>query len=210
MWGYGVLLCNGKDIWWICYLVKKIKEKKMFKMQKLLFIPLISVVSFINPHILLLTYLLFGSTLIDFVTGITASWIEKNDSKEHNKKYFIENHKLRKSLTKVMSYLFLIIVTHYFAIIFGINELTIPILNIKTTLITIAFSICISIEVYSVIENLNRIGFDLFGEIKKVIQGIIKIVKFLTNSKKKIEDMIESSDDSEDEDNKTEKVEGEL
>lgn len=168
-------------------------------MQKLLYIPLVIVIGSMNPHITLLIYLLFGSTIADFITGIIASWFEKRDAIEHNnKKYFIESHKLRKSVTKVLSYMFLIIATHFFSVIFNLNKITIPIIKVETTLVTIAFSICILIEVYSVIENLNRMGFDLFGEIKKVISKLVATAKYLSNTKKTITESFE------------EKVEGEL
>lgn len=170
-------------------------------MQKILYVPLVMVIGAINPHVTLLIYLLFGSTICDFVTGIIASYFEKKDSIEHNKKYFIESHKLRKSVTKVLSYMFLIIATHFFAVIFNLDKITIPIIKVETTLVTIAFSICILIEVYSIIENLNRMGFDLFGEIKKVISKLVSTAKYLSNTKKTITESFEEE---------SKKVEGEV
>jgi phage-related holin len=80
----------------------------------------------------------------------------------------------------------LILVSHFFALVFGLKNITIPIIDIHTELSTIAFVVCISIETFSIFENLKRSGFDIAKEVKKVVNGLLSIVKYFQNTKTKI------------------------
>lgn len=155
----------------------------MKQMNKLLFVPLLITIGAISTHTMLLVYLLFGSTILDFITGIIASYTEDKKSKKTYKAYFIQSGRMRESVVKAIAYMFLIITTHVFVTVFSIPLITIPIVGIITSLTTLAFTICISIEVYSVFENLKRSGFDIFAKLGKVITGITKGIKYCVKAK---------------------------
>lgn len=155
-------------------------------MKKLLFVPLLAIFGIFSAHTALLVSMLFFMTFIDFITGIVASYIEDKKVKKEYKAYFIQSEKLRTSVLKTLSYMTLILVSHFFALIFGIGVVTIPIVGLTATLETIAFTICISIEVYSVFENLKRSGFDIFAEFKNVVNAVIKIIKYIVKIKNNI------------------------
>ena len=156
-------------------------------MRKLLFMPLIIALGAVSTNTYLLIILLFGSTLLDFITGIIASYVEDKKVKRNYKAYFIQSNRMRESIVKSISYMFLIILTRIFCIIFAIPAITIPVVGIVTTLTTLAFTICISIETYSIFENLKRSGFDIFGELRKVLSKIASAVKYLSNFKNMVE-----------------------
>lgn len=155
-------------------------------MRKLLFMPLIIALGAVSTNTYLLIILLFGSTILDFITGVIASYVEDKKVKRNYKAYFIQSNKIRESVVKSISYMFLIIVTRIFCIIFSIPVITIPIIGIVTSLTTIAFIMCISIETYSVFENLKRSGFDIFDKFKNVVNAVIKIIKYIVKTKNNI------------------------
>jgi phage-related holin len=130
--------------------------------------------------------MLFLVTVLDFITGVIASYVEDKKVQRVYSAYFLQSNKLRKSAVKTMSYMVLILVSHFFALVFGLKNITIPIIDIHTELSTIAFVVCISIETFSIFENLKRSGFDIAKEIKKVVSGLLSIVKYFQNTKTKI------------------------
>ena len=155
-------------------------------MRKLLFMPLIIALGAVSTNTYLLIILLFGSTILDFITGVIASYVEDKKVNRDYKAYFIQSNKMRDSVVKSISYMFLIMLTQVFSIIFAIPLITIPIVGIVTSLTTLAFTICISIEVYSVFENLKRSGFDIFAKFKNVVNAVIKIIKYIVKTKNNI------------------------
>ena len=155
-------------------------------MRKLLFMPLIIALGPVSTNTYLLIILLFGSTVLDFITGVIASYVEDKKIKRNYKAYFIQSNKIRDSVVKSISYMFLIVVTRVFCIIFSIPLITIPIIGIVTSLTTIAFTMCISIETYSVFENLKRSGFDIFAKFKDVVNAVIKLIKYIVKTKNNI------------------------
>ena len=155
-------------------------------MKKLLFMPLIIALGAVSTNTYLLIILLFGSTVLDFITGVIASYVEDKKIKRNYKAYFIQSNKIRDSVVKSISYMFLIIVTRVFCIIFSIPLITIPIIGIVTSLTTIAFTMCISIETYSVFENLKRSGFDIFAKFSDVVNAVIKLIKYIVKTKNNI------------------------
>lgn len=155
-------------------------------MKKLLFVPLLAIFGIFSAHTALLVSMLFFMTFIDFITGVVASYIEDKKVKKEYKAYFIQSEKLRTSVLKTLSYMTLILVSHFFALIFGIGVVTIPIVGLTATLATLAFTMCISIETYSVFENLKRSGFDIFAKFKSVVNAVIKIIKYIVKTKNNI------------------------
>ena len=156
-------------------------------MKKLLFVPLLMATGMLSANTVLLVSTLFLVTLVDFITGVIASYVEDRKVKRVYSAYFIQSNKLRKSAVKTMSYMMLILISHLFSIIFKLGLFTIPVIGTETELSTIAFTICISIETFSIFENLKRSGFDIFKEIRKVISSVIKGIKYVISTKDKIE-----------------------
>ena len=156
-------------------------------MKKLLFVPLLMATGMLSANTVLLVSTLFLATLVDFITGVIASYVEDRKVKRVYSAYFIQSNKLRKSAVKTMSYMMLILISHLFSIIFKLGLFTIPVIGTETELSTIAFTICISIETFSIFENLKRSGFDIFKEIRKVISSVIKGIKYVIATKDKIE-----------------------
>ena len=159
----------------------------MKNMKKLLFVPLLMATGMLSANTVLLVSTLFLATLVDFITGVIASYVEDRKVKRVYSAYFIQSNKLRKSAVKTMSYMMLILISHLFSIIFKLGLFTIPVIGTETELSTIAFTICISIETFSIFENLKRSGFDIFKEIRKVISSVIKGIKYVIATKDKIE-----------------------
>lgn len=155
-------------------------------MQKLLLVPFALIIgSAINPTSIMLVYALFGATIFDFITGIMAAWIEDKKEEKEYKAYFIQSNKIRKSVIKTMSYIFFILGTMVFSK--ALNVTQINFIGIDTTPTILAFLSCIGIEVYSVIENIKRCGFDIVGEFVKLIKFVVglknKVSKEVTNGK---------------------------
>ena len=159
----------------------------MKNMKKLLFVPLLMAAGILSANTVLLVSTLFLVTILDFITGVVASYVEDKKVKRVYSAYFIQSNKLRKSAVKTMSYMMLILISHFFALVLHLGTFTVPFINVQTELSTIAFVVCISIETFSIFENLKRSGFDVFKEIKKVIDNLVKGAKYLASTKEKIE-----------------------
>lgn len=127
-------------------------------------------------------YLLMIFFILDFITGITASLIEKRKKEKENPAFkeqaLISSDKLKLSAIKAFTY------TSSILGVFGIEKVffikTFKFENVSTedltvTLIFIGF--CCSIEFYSIVfENFKRMGFDIAKNFFKVIKGIKKIL----------------------------------
>ena len=124
--------------------------------------------------------ILIIAMLLDFVTGILASW---NEAKKAREPFKITSHKLRRSLIKTIT---------YFAVIYFVYEITM-ILHIKNfhfdsfdtldftpTFVTIG--VCAAVEIWSIfMENLPRAGYDIVGSIRALFTGISKLKQEIKN-----------------------------
>jgi hypothetical protein len=113
--------------------------------------------------------------LLDFISGVRASWVEYLKQKDTDpnfvlKSYFIESVKLRKSITKAIAYIILILGSYAIEQIFLIKEIDVQVSHAKFTLSIIATLICFSIELFSIFENLKRLGYDLLGNITSSVK----------------------------------------
>ena len=120
--------------------------------------------------------------IIDFITGILASWREKRIKEKEDpsvkEQSLISSDKLKLSAIKAFTY------TSSILGVWGIEKVffikTFKFENISTqdltvTLIFIGF--CCAIEFYSIVfENFKRMGFDIAKNFLKVVRGIKKIV----------------------------------
>lgn len=131
-------------------------------------------------------YLLGLVYIIDFITGIYASFVEAKREESFikifatKKTYWqrvgtkitlffdtISSEKLRKSIVKAIAYLLLILLVFFVEKTFLIKAFQwVSISDKEWTITLIAQGICIGIEMYSIfLENLKRAGFDIVGSI---------------------------------------------
>ena len=120
--------------------------------------------------------------ILDFITGIIASWSEKRIKEKEDpslkEQALISSDKLKLSAIKAFTY------TSSILGVWGIEKVffikTFKFENISTedltvTLIFIGF--CCAIEFYSIVfENFKRMGFDIAKNFLKVVKGLKKII----------------------------------
>ncbi len=120
-------------------------------------------------------YLLFGVFIIDFLTGIYASYIETKKEASLLKgtvsikvklgifKDTIKSEKLRKSGVKAIVYLLLVLLSYAVEKIASIRPFSFEsVSTVSYTFSTLAAGFCFAIEVWSIfLENLPRAGFDI-------------------------------------------------
>jgi len=124
--------------------------------------------------------------VVDFVTGIGASWVEFKKAAPlvpaSGKRYLFQSSKARLSIVKGVFYILWTLLWWGVENIFVIKE--IPSGHISTenlTLTTYAIAILCAIEFYSIFfENLKRMGFDIIQMVKKISSsgwGLYKTIK---------------------------------
>ncbi|PZR24451.1 MAG: hypothetical protein DI539_00300 [Flavobacterium psychrophilum] len=129
--------------------------------------------------------LLFLCIMLDFITGILASWTESKTNLDLSqpKKYFIESAKLRLTVIKFVSYSLGILGAWGIETIFLIKK--IPLVSISTKELTLtSYVVCFFcvIEIYSILfENIKRMGFDILQKSKIIISEVWKFYKTLKN-----------------------------
>lgn len=127
-------------------------------------------------------YLLMTFYVLDFITGILASWKEKQEAEKLDpslkEKDLISSEKLKLSGIKAFTYASAILAVWGIEKVFIIKSFKFNNISDQHMTITLVFiGFCCSIEFYSVFfENFKRAGFDLrkkifgvIGEIKKII-----------------------------------------
>lgn len=123
--------------------------------------------------------------IVDFITGISASYVEFKRSLPvlpgQGKRYVIQSSKLRLSAVKFGTYCIMILGAYGIEWVFVIQEFE-PHANLqKMTLTTIIIAFCCAIELYSILfENVKRMGFDIIQKVKNISKDgwdIFKTVK---------------------------------
>lgn len=113
--------------------------------------------------------------LIDYITGMGASWKEWKQEKAAGEKgmppYFLQSNKLRKSLLKATTYLLFVGMSWVAWYLFFDGKIHLPLSSKEVNVISITFGLCIAVECWSILENMKRIGFDLIGQISKTVKG---------------------------------------
>ncbi|RWW99718.1 phage holin family protein [Flavobacterium cerinum] len=122
--------------------------------------------------------------ILDFITGILASWIEfKKTNSASEKRYLIQSSKLRLSAVKFICYALGILCAWGIEIVFVIKKIpsgSISTQNLTFTTVVIAF-FC-AIEFYSIFfENIKRMGFDILLKIQKISSESWKLYKTIKN-----------------------------
>ena len=123
--------------------------------------------------------------ILDFITGIWASWIEFRNQQikgSANNKYVVQSAKLRLSAIKFITYGMVILVAYGLEWVFVVQEFK-PSDKIENlSLTTIAIIFCCAIEFYSVFfENIKRMGFDIILKIKKIASSGWDLYKTIKN-----------------------------
>lgn len=117
--------------------------------------------------------------IIDFGTGVNASWVERKEKKLKAQKdlppYFIESDKLKRSVAKIVFYSLLILLSFvlYVTVFNGVTNL--PLSEKEFTIVNIAIGLCMAIEIWSILENFKRSGFDLIGKLMNVFRNFWKV-----------------------------------
>lgn len=122
------------------------------------------------PSLLLAISFLILSLIIDFVTGVIASYCEWKDlgSPKLEKSLVFKTKRARESVNKVGSYGTAILLAYILAVVTMKNpEVTILGMPPKT-IPEITVIVLIAIECFSVIENFKRMGVDFIGKIKNI------------------------------------------
>jgi phage-related holin len=131
-------------------------------------------------------YLLICFFLLDFLTGIIASWKEKIEAEKINpelkKENLISSEKLRLSGIKAFTYASAILAVWGIEKVFIIRSFKFDHISEEHMTITLIFiGFCCAIEFYSIFfENLKRSGYDIKKNLVKVIVEIKKIINKVT------------------------------
>ncbi len=138
----------------------------------------ISVLSSIQKALLLLV-LFF---VLDFITGIIASWKVKREEEKLNPelkdKALISSEKLKLSAVKAFTYASAILGVWGIEKVFFIKTFKFDNVSTENLTITLIFTgFCCAIEFYSIVfENFKKMGFDIAKRFLRVVNSIKKIV----------------------------------
>jgi phage-related holin len=125
--------------------------------------------------------LLFIFFILDFITGIIASWREKKKAEINNpelkKKTLISSEKLKLSAIKAFTYTSSILGVWAIEKIFFIKTFKFDSITDQDLTITIIFvGFCCAIEFYSIVfENFKRMGYDIAKKFLTMIKGLKKL-----------------------------------
>lgn len=121
--------------------------------------------------------------LVDYVTGIWASWVEYKRGERQIKVYLIESERLRASGIKVIGYCLVLILGWGITQIFYKDGITFMGAHTPLSPLEIATGICMCIEFLSNLENLKRMGFDLIGGIVGGSKKLWSVFNSVKNNK---------------------------
>lgn len=128
----------------------------------------------------LLLLLLFF--ILDFITGIIASYKEKKQKEKKNPKLkeqtLISSEKLKLSAVKAFTYASSILGVWGIERVFFIKTFKFENVSTEDLTVTLIFvGFCCAIEFYSIVfENFKRMGFDIASKFFKVVKGIKKVI----------------------------------
>lgn len=145
-----------------------------------LLVPTISLGILTTIQTALLVFL--GAFILDFATGILASWVEHKKTPSPVKVYVLQSAKMRKSVVKAISYFVFIAFGFGFEKAFAIKAFSF--LNIsdnKFTITTMAIAFCSFIEFFSILENCKRSGFDIIGKSQEVAKKAWETINIFKN-----------------------------
>ncbi len=150
--------------------------------------------SFTTLHLAII--LLIGFTIVDFGTGVLASWCRFNAKKKAKqltdkevKKGWFSSEKWKLSLVKVITYFFFILLTYEVQNVFKVKTFAFEkYTEVEFSITLFAIAICIAIEFYSIFwENLPRAGFDIPKKIIDVFKAFKKLFTTIKSNDDKSE-----------------------
>lgn len=109
---------------------------------------------------------------LDLITGIGASWVEnkKDSNSASSAPYFIESKKIRGTLIKAIVYSLFVLMSYILYITFFNGTTNLPMSDKEFNIVSITFALCMSVEVWSILENSKRMGYDIIGRLKKAFK----------------------------------------
>ena len=160
----------------------KLVIKSFTSSKSYLMIPL--AISVISIKIKSALILLFIFMVIDFITGIGASYFKKKELEKENplekKRQLISSSKLKMSGVKFVLYTTSILLAHFVENIFFIKPFQIALSSANFTITILVISFWCLVEFYSIFfENFKGMGFD-------IMERGIKIIKKVRSAKKEI------------------------
>lgn len=149
-------------------------------------VPVIALPVYTTPEkAIILLGILF---IVDFITGIWASWIEFKKALPvvpgSGKRYVIQSSKLRLSAVKFGTYCIMILGGYGIEWVFVPGEFEPHTRLQKMTLTTIVIAFCCAIEFYSILfENVKRMGYDIIEKVKNMASSGWGVYKSIKNEK---------------------------
>lgn len=125
--------------------------------------------------------------ILDFITGIVASWKEKRNKEKEDpslkEQSLISSEKLKLSAIKAFTYASSILGVWGIEKVFFIKTFKFENVSTEDLTVTLIFvGFCCAIEFYSIVfENFKRMGFDIAKNFIKVVKGVKKIVLHTEN-----------------------------
>lgn len=117
---------------------------------------------------------------IDYVTGLSAAWKE-GKGKENDSPFFIESKKIRQSILKACTYLLFIFMSWMMWYLFFDGTVHLPVSTKDVNIISITIGICMAVEMWSVLENMKRLGYDFISKIHNAFTGFWDAFKKISN-----------------------------
>lgn len=115
--------------------------------------------------------------LLDYGTGIFASWVEHKKSGNKAEVFVVRSEKLRSSFTKVIGYCIIITFSLFLNHVFIKDDIIIMGATPPLSLVEIALSGCCAIEFLSNLENLKRSGFDIIGKLSNGFKTVWSLIR---------------------------------
>lgn len=123
---------------------------------------------------------LFVFFIIDYVTGLGASWKERKNQLSVPP-FFFESKKMRMSLLKACTYLLFIFMSWVMWFLFFDGTVHLPVSTKEINIIGITIGICIAIECWSILENMKRMGFDVLEKTMNLFKNLWKHYRTITH-----------------------------
>jgi len=122
--------------------------------------------------------------LLDYATGIFASWVEhKNDPAQNINVYHIESEKLRASGVKIIGYGLIMMFAYFLNAVIFQDHVKVWGYTPPMSVFEIALLGCAVIEFWSNIENVKRAGFDIVGKFTNVVKNAWSVFRNIKGEK---------------------------
>lgn len=120
---------------------------------------------------------LFSLIIIDYVTGIWATYIEYKNSGEKPEVYITKSKRLRESGTKIVGYLLILILAWFISKNIYTEKISLFGVIREFDVLQLALIISSGIEFWSNLENVKRAGFDVVGKFEGIVKRIWQLIR---------------------------------